>query len=178
MPVSLDARFAAASEELSARLSIRQSIAIGFTAAAIPLIAVLVAPGAVSSVSTSLRLYGSLALSALALAFSLWYLHQDLSIGLLSKFLKHCERADEGHALPGWHSTGDWMRQALSLRKLSDYAFSTVLLVTAVPSVVIALQGHLSRWDLALTSIGVVLPLLASALVIRSGNLRRQLQEE
>ena len=136
MPVGIDQRFSSAHLELNARLSSRQTVATTYTTVALPLISLALLP-TVPPLTTEIVAWLGLALPVLGLTFSLWYAHNDLTIGLLSAFLRECEKLENGNSLPSWHSSSQgWMEKALVYRRLSDWAFTVVLAGSALPALI------------------------------------------
>ena len=137
--VPLEARYAAAWDEIHARVEARQNIRIQFA-----VVAVGSAVAALSGVSRSDWLaawtFGlALAMPFLTWAFALWTRHADLTIGLLSRYCGACESlGDETNTLglPGWNrSDQGWMTEARRLGRLSDGADILLVILTSFPAI-------------------------------------------
>lgn len=132
--VPLFVRYQSAWAELNERLQARQNVNLVYATVSWAVLA----SAASGQGSNAFAIWLGLLLPILSLAFALWLCHQDLTIGLLSKFCSACERwGDEANysKIPSWHSpTQGVMSRALKYRIFSDCGFLFIMIITNIPS--------------------------------------------
>jgi hypothetical protein len=181
LSVPLATRYAGAWTEINARLQSRQAINATFATVIVSVTSVLLGVALDKGLTSSWLRIGSVATVALAWAFSLWIVHNDAIIGLLSSFCKALEVRDDPDntlGLPAWHTDGqEWIVKARGMRKFSDWASMTVATIASVPSIVSGIATTADR------SFAIGLPLLAIGLtglasvrfLVRGAHRRKQI---
>lgn len=116
-------RYNGAWAEINARLQSRQNVNITFTTIAVAAIAAMWSERSYyDAVYFFLPLYG--------LAATFWICHNDLIIGLLSKYCAECEKNHANNTIPAWHTPQQgWIEVALTYRRWTDRGFMIVLLL-------------------------------------------------
>jgi hypothetical protein len=142
LQINLETRYLGAWQEINARLQSRQSVSVAFATIAWAVLGYTIS--SYTQPEPTHYIWIGLLLPVVSLAYSSWLIHNDLTIGILSKFCSECEMwdyKDDHNKNPSWHSPDQgWMSMALKYRKLSDYGFLIIIVATCVPAVIEAFK--------------------------------------
>jgi hypothetical protein len=142
--VTLQARYAAASAEINARIQARQVVTVFYVGGSATLLGLIFNDGTQRSVAGSPNETVILGLlpAIFSFAFACWIRHHDLIIGMLSTFCRICEAADARSGVPSWHCNRQgWQEAAVRNRRWLDLGFLIVCLATVGITSVRATRG-------------------------------------
>ncbi len=178
----MEARYSGAWSELNARLMSRQKVSISYANVSIAIFAISLAYRNADAATplSALTDWLVLLLPMLSLAHVCWICHNDITIGLLSKFCEECEKwqdKDVEKNVPSWHSAEQGMMQlALKYRKFSDAGFIVILLTTfSVALVKLIKSAPNSATVGAVGTVSLFAGLAALILIITNGSRRAKL---